>query len=166
MDCSLSWGKLDKKKKIKKKITTQTNSSSKQRNPRAHRQTGPLLPGSSWRGQGARPLCCPSQTDCVLATGAGDGEASYNLQTRAQLSTTPACADNSNTVFSLLGATSKHHPDHPPLSNHLSCTVAQQARIQETVLASTFQSKCWSAISSLLGIGQKSLVPVFTAGKD
>lgn len=108
----------------------------------------------------------PFQTVCVLATGAWAGEVSCDLQTPAQPSTAPACADSSNTVFSLLGAASKHYPDHAPLSNHWSGPVAQQARIQETVLASTFQSECWSTISSLLGIGQKSPVSVFSAGKD
>lgn len=97
----------------KKKIIT-TQSSNKPCTPRVHRQTGPLLPGSGWRGQGATPLRCSSQTGCVLATGAPGGEASCDLQTHAQQSTAPARADSSNTVFSLLGAASKHHPDHPP----------------------------------------------------
>lgn len=125
-----TWPK--KKKNKTNKPATQTKFSSKQCTSRAHRQTGPLLPGSSWRGQGAKPLCCPSQTGCVLDTGAQGGEASCDLWTCAQLSTAPACTDNSNTAFSLLGAASKHHPDHPPLSNPWSCPVAQQARIQET----------------------------------
>lgn len=54
--------------------------------PQSSQATDPLLPGSGWRGQSTIPLCCLSQTGHVLAAGAQGGEASCDLQTRAQLS--------------------------------------------------------------------------------
>lgn len=76
----------------KKKITPQ--SSSKQFTPRVHRQTAPPTSRSKLERARCNTPVLPFQTGCVLTRGAPGGEASCDLQTCAQPSTAPACADN------------------------------------------------------------------------